>query len=122
MKRIVFIAFVASLGALLMAAPATTSQKPASNKTAKTATMRNAWSPENISGKILAIDKDGRLLVVEGPDKVPFDIVVTRSTRVRSQSQNVALSNLSQYLNRSATIRMVPERRGDVARSIQIGS
>lgn len=113
MKRIVFIALTSGLGALLMAAP---------TQTAKSATSHNAWPAENLSGKILAVDENGKLLIVEGADKIPFDIRVTPKTSVRSQNQKVAANDLSQYLNRNATVRMIPESRGDVAASIQIGS
>jgi len=60
------------------------------------------------------------MLVVEGPGGVPFDLVVTPATRIRSGERSLALKDLSSDTQSPVSVRFVPERRGDVARTIQV--
>lgn len=99
--------------------PATEAHKAEAHKTEAKATMRH-WRPETLAGKIAMVDPANRLLVVKGSDGVPFDMIVTRSTRIESGSQALKLSDLASKTNQGASIHFVPERRGDVAQSIQI--
>jgi hypothetical protein len=41
--------------------------------------MRSAWPPETLSGKISMVDPDRKLVVVETPDGIPFDMVDRRA-------------------------------------------
>ncbi len=93
---------------------------PAKKAAVKSASVRSMWPPETLTGKIAMVDANQNLVVVKGPDGVPFDMVVSRRTRIKSGTQAVNLKNLSQYRNKSASIQFVPERRGDVARSIRV--
>jgi len=61
-------------------------------------------------------------MVVKGPGNVPYDIEVTPKTRIRSGNESLHLKDLSQYQNKTVTLKFVPERRGDVAESIKLGS
>ena len=83
--------------------------------------MRKAWRPETLSGKISVVNADRRLVVVETPDGVPYDMVVTGKTRIKSGDQAVSLKELTQDTNKSVSVKFTPERRGDVARTIEIG-
>jgi hypothetical protein len=60
------------------------------------------------------------LVVVTGPDGVPFDMAITPRTHIWSGSRKLSLEKLEQYRNRQVSVRFVPERRGDVAESIRI--
>ncbi len=82
--------------------------------------MRNAWPPEALSGKITIVDPAQKLVVVETPNGVPFDMVVTSKTRIKSGNQALTLKELTQDSNKTASIKFIPARRGDVAKSIQI--
>jgi len=110
--------------ALLLAVPLTAANAPAAkankSKPAVTA-IRSAWPPENLSGKILLVDPNQKLMVIETSDGVPFDMVVTASTRMEAGDRATALKDLPQDLNKTVSVRFVPERRGDVATSIRIG-
>lgn len=82
---------------------------------------RSAWPPETLSGKITMVDPTQKLLVVRTSDGVSYDIVVTPGTRIESGSQAVTIQDLNADLNKTVSVRFTPERRGDVARSINIG-
>lgn len=110
--------------ALAVAFPLSAANGPTAktNKNMTTsATMRSAWPPETISGKITMVNPDRKLVIVEPPSGVPFDMVVTSKTRIKSGNQSVALKDLTQDVNKTVSVKFTPERRGDVANSIQIG-
>jgi len=131
MKRKTWNAFGTAGCALLLAIAMTAADKPAPathkaathkaevHKTAAKATVHR-WRAETLSGKITAVDPANRLLVVKAADGVPFDMIVTHSTRIEFGSQALKLSDLASRTNQNASIHFVPERRGDVAQSIQI--
>jgi hypothetical protein len=112
-----------SLCALLLSIPAVaanSAKMPVANRARQTA-MRAAWPPENLSGTILMVDPAQKLLVVQTSSGIPFDMVVTPRTRIKSGSQAMTLQQLSGDTNKGVSVRFVPERRGDIARTIQIG-
>jgi len=88
--------------------------------TAKDPTVRSMWPPETLSGKITMVDPAKNLVVVTGPHGVPFDMRVTTATRIRSGDKNLTLQDLNQDQQKAVSIRFVPERSGDIARSIQV--
>ena len=111
--------------ALLLAFPLGAANGPAAktntNKNmAKTAVMRSAWAPETLSGKITMVDPAQNLMVVETPNGVNFDMIVTSKTRIKSGNQALTLKELTQDSNKTVSVKFTPERRGDVAKSIQI--
>ena len=55
-------------------------------------------------------------------DGVPFNLIVTRNTKLESGSQRITLSDLKSDMNKNVSVHFVPEGRGDVARVIQITS
>jgi hypothetical protein len=68
-----------------------------------------AWPSETLSGKITVVDPVQKVVVVQTPDGVPYDIDITANT------------DLARDINKQVSVEFVPERRGDVARSIRIG-
>jgi len=100
--------------------PATAAHKTTTKTAATKATARRAWPAETLSGTILMVDPAKDLAVVRGTDGVPFDMIVTRATHIKSGDQHLKLSNLASDMNKNVSVRFVPEGRGDVARSIQI--
>ena len=75
---------------------------------------------ENLSGTIMMVDPNLNLVVVQGPDKVPFDMRVDRSTHIRMGDKTLTLQDLTQDKNDSVSVRFVPTGSGDIARTIQI--
>ena len=80
-----------------------------------------AWPAETLSGKIMMVDPAKKLLIVTGPKGVPFDLVVTRATKIESGNQKLTLDALGKDLQKNISVRFVPERSGDIARSIRVG-
>lgn len=114
---------VAACSCLLAAAGAAADKPATATKTKETKTekaVRNAWQPETISGKIMMVDTAKKLLVVKGPGGVPYDLRVTPSTKIESGKQKLKLKDLNADLKKNISVRFVPERAGDIARSIEL--
>jgi hypothetical protein len=111
-----------ALTAALVSIPMTCTAASSTAKAVKTAQKapHGIWAPETLSGKITMVDPARKLVVVQDSSGVPFDMVVSRSTRIKSASGTVKLSDLNSDLNRNASIRFVPERHGDVAKTINV--
>jgi hypothetical protein len=121
MKRLITSILAGAACALVLVIPMAGSDKPpATTSAAHSATLRSAWPPENLSGTITMADPKEDLLVVQGPDGVPFDMTITPMTKIWSGNQRVSVQDLEQYRNKQVSVRFVPERRGDVAESIRI--
>jgi hypothetical protein len=116
------LSILAAAACALAAIPLAAANGPAAKADQKaTAAMRRAWKPETLSGEISMVNADRRLVVVETTDGVPFDMVVTGKTRIQSGDQAVSLKELTQDTNKSISVTFTPERRGDVAKTIEIG-
>jgi len=99
----------ASLFALALPALAANKSKPAA-----------AWAPQTLSGKIMMVDPAARLVVVQDSSGTPFDLMVTPRTRIEQGSRQLTLKDLAGDTNQGASVRFIPERKGDVARSIDM--
>jgi hypothetical protein len=119
-----YVSFGAAVCALLLAMPLAAasgvSEKTGKSMT-KAAAVQSVWPPETLSGKITMIDPAQRLVIIQTSDGVPFDMVVTPRTRIESGDRATAFKDLTQDINRNVSVSFIPERRGDVATSIQIG-
>ena len=123
MKAILPIVAAAAL-ALPFAAPvpaAASNTKPAKT-VAHHAATRSEWAAQDLTGSIAMVDPARKLVVIQTAGGVPFDLDVTRDTRIRNGSQRISLSDLSQDMNQNVSVRLIPERRGDVAAWIRLGS
>ncbi|HUI80883.1 MAG TPA: hypothetical protein VLY24_23315 [Bryobacteraceae bacterium] len=107
--------------ALLLAVSLPAASAPGSNSDQKaTAEAQREWPAEMLSGRIMMVDPNQKLVVVQTPDGVPFDMVVTSKTRIESGDQAMTFKDLSNDVNKNVSVRFRPEGRGDIARSIQI--
>jgi hypothetical protein len=86
----------------------------------KSAAVRSAWSAESLSGTITMGDAARKTVVVQTPGGVPFDMVITRNTRIKSGDRAITLQDLPKDVNRGVSVKFVPERRGDIATTIQL--
>lgn len=124
MKRKLSTALGAAACAFFLTVPLTAASKTATashqTKTTLNETRHRAWPAETLSAKITMVDPAGKLVVLERSDGVSFDMIVTPSTRIRSGSRMLKLSGLASDKNKNASVHFVPERRGDVAQSIQV--
>ena len=110
--------------ALVLAIPLIAADSPAkkTNKTVMATPSRHSavWKPETLSGRITNVDPDQNLIVVQTPDGVPFDMLLTAKTRIKSGDRDLTLKDLTRDVNKTVSVKFTPERRGDVVRSIQI--
>jgi hypothetical protein len=109
--------------AMLFALPLAAADPPAAKANGNTmaaAALRGAWPEESLSGKITQVDPTRKLVVVETPEGIPFDLLITAKTRITSGGHTVTLEELTGDTNRTVSVKFVPERRGDVAKSIHI--
>jgi hypothetical protein len=86
----------------------------------RTAAARSVWPAETLSGTITIVDPAIKTVVIQTAGGVPFDMVVTRDTRIESGDRAIKLQDLQQDMNKGVSVRFVPERRGDVARVIRL--
>jgi hypothetical protein len=113
---------VASM-ALLMTPAVAAIQKSATetqNRTAAHKAIPNAWKAESLTGTIMSVDPQKRIVVVKDSSGVPFDMMVNRSTRIKAGNRQLKLGDLSSDVDKKASIKFVPERKGDVAETIQM--
>lgn len=118
--KLCILAITASV--LLLAIPLADANGPVA-KTNKnmttTTTAQSAWPAETLSGKITMVDPAHKV-VVEPLNGVPFDLVVTAKTRIKSGEQAITFEDLTRDMNKTVSVRFTPDRSGDVAKSIQI--
>lgn len=98
-----------------------TADKAASTVPSQTkAPVVSQWPLETVKGTIEMVDPDMSLIVVKDASGVPFDFTISRSTRIGTQKVSSGLEELKSDVNRTVSVRFAPERRGDVARSIEL--
>jgi long-subunit fatty acid transport protein len=123
-KQVTLTALGAAACALLLSVPATAAEKSATSahKTSKMAAKkaRSAWPAESLSGKIAMVNTAAHRVVVMDASGTPFDMIVTPSTRIRSGDRSLKLNDLASRTNKGASVHFVPQRNGDVAKSIQL--
>lgn len=96
---------------------AETKPTPKANKPAKVHVLAAA---ETINGTIASVDTTKRLIVLKDSTGTPFDFVVTPRTRIESSNQQIKMQDLSSRTNAAASVKFVPMRKGDMARTIDI--
>lgn len=121
MRRHTLLALCAGIFGLALAVSANAAGTAATQKTSNRA-ERTAWPAETMTGTIMAVDPNLKLVVVLGADRVPFDMRVTRSTRILSGDKTLKLPDLSADKNHSVSVTFVPTGSGDIARAIRIMS
>jgi hypothetical protein len=124
MTKMIWYSFGVVLCASLLATTASAREKSTTGvqrtRAAVRKTTRTAWPSETLAGKIVLIDPAKRMVIVKGPDGVPFDMLVTPSTRITSGSHRLTLKDLDVHKQKGVSVRFIPERAGDIARSVQV--
>lgn len=77
------------------------------------------WASQNLNGTVSMVDPKMDLVVVRDSSGVPFDITVSRNTRIDQGTTREQLAQLTP--KESVSVHYVPEARGDIARTIDIG-
>lgn len=66
------------------------------------------------------VDPGKKVVVIQTPNGIPFDMVVTAKTGITSGHHTLTLADLTRDANKAVSVKFTPERRGDVARLIQL--
>lgn len=114
---------IAVTACLMLAVPLISAGRPPASMNRKmtaATSMRTAWKPETLTGKITNVYPGRNLVVVETNDGVPFDMLVTTNTQIKSGDRGLDFKQLKEDMNQNVSITFTPERRGDVATLIQI--
>ena len=122
MIRISLLAAIGVATLLSMAMPVAAANQPRTlqNKTTETTNKRKAWPQETISGSIMSVDLAAKIVVVQDAGGTPFDLIVNTRTRIEGDGNKLTLKDLEGDTHKGASVRFIPERGGDVARSIQV--
>lgn len=106
--------------ALFAATKTTTAPKNQAVATGEhTQAQLQRWPAENLKGTVSMVDPSMHLVVVRDSSGVPFDFKIAPSTRIDAGQQREQLSQLAPQ--QSVTVHFVPEAKGDIARTIQVG-
>jgi hypothetical protein len=110
---------VAAFALTLTPLAAAASQKNTPQKKVAKTDVVSRWPAENVSGSIDMVAPSQKLLIVKGGSTI-FDFVVTRHTRIMDGNKRVTLAQLSSKDDGQVRVHFVPERKGDVAASIEV--
>jgi hypothetical protein len=110
-----------AVAALLLAMPAMrAADKPAPKAQTKSASSQGVLGQaETLTGSIMMV-APSNVVVLKDSRGTTYDIVVTKATRLRLGDRPIHLKDLSTDTNKTATVKFVPERSGDIAQSIKI--
>jgi hypothetical protein len=76
--------------------------------------------PETISGTISMVDTQKKLVVLAGSGGVPFNFKVTGATRIKVAGKRAKLADLAGQTNKSASVKFLPLRSGNLTQSIEV--
>lgn len=103
----------------LFAATKTASTSAGASTTSAAHPAIQRWAPQNLNGTVSMVDPKMDLVVVKDSSGVPFDITVSRNTRIDKGTTPEQLAQLTP--KEMVSVHYVPEARGDIARTIEIG-
>lgn len=95
--------------------------KAVKTKTHVAAAGRVLGKAETLSGVITSVDADQKMVVLTSSSGVPYDLKVTRKTRIKVASQKADWGALAGQLNKPASVEFVPTSSGNFARSVDVG-
>lgn len=120
---VLILALFAFLGVASLAAQE--AEKPAAEAAPKATTAKKAmanWSkPETLSGSIVLVKADDKLVVVSSSAGIPYDFKVSGGTKIKVGDKAGKLDDLAGATGKQATVNYVPTRTGNVAKSIEVG-
>lgn len=117
---VLLVSLVSILPALAQEA-APSKEKPAEEKAAPAEKPKaEAVKPETISGNLQMVITDKKLVVLTDSSGVPFNFKVTGATRIKVGGKKAKLDELAGQTNKSASVKFLPLRTGNVAQSIEV--
>src|SRR5574340_97367 len=113
---VLILALFAFLGVASLAAQE--AEKPAAEAAPKATTAKKAmanWSkPETLSGSIVLVKADDKLVVVSSSAGIPYDFKVSGGTKIKVGDKAGKLDDLAGATGKQATVNYVPTRTGTV--------
>lgn len=76
--------------------------------------------PESLAGNIQMVIPEQKLLVVDGPNGVPYDLKVTPKTVIVVGDRRSTLEGLSAYVGKQVSVGFIPRRKGNFATRIEV--
>jgi ABC-type amino acid transport substrate-binding protein len=96
-------------------------EAPAKKKAAAEKPKAELAKAETISGTLRMVAADKKIVVLTDSAGTPFDFKVTGVTRIKVAGKKAKLDELASQTNKAASVKFLPTRSGNVARSIEIG-
>ncbi len=110
------------LALVCAAAPVLGFQEEKAQPAPKEAAVPGALAPaQTLSGSIAMVDASKKLLIVKGAAEVTYSFVLTGSTRITAGKERLKAADLSSRVGQKVTVRFVPTRTGNIARSVEVG-
>ncbi|MDE3136051.1 MAG: hypothetical protein KGL59_05730 [Acidobacteriota bacterium] len=102
--------------------PSRAKTAPAAAKDVSSQQMTNLGFgvPESMSGSIQMVVADQNLLVVKGPNGVPYDLRITPKTVIVVGDKAGALETLAGQIGKQVSVGFVPQRDGNFATRIEV--
>ncbi|HVC00002.1 MAG TPA: hypothetical protein VNJ12_11815 [Candidatus Dormibacteraeota bacterium] len=119
---ILTVALALTAGSSLFAQTKKPARRPRPAKAAATTQMAGLGfgTPESLSGTVQVVAADQNLLVVKGPNGVPYDLKVTPKTLVVVNEKRGTIESLATQVGKAVTVAFVPQREGDFATRVEI--
>ena len=115
------LSFVAASAALAQEAT-TPTEAPAEKKAAAAEKPKAEFAKaETISGALQMVATDKKIVVLTDSAGTPFNFKVTGATHIKIAGKKAKLDELGSQTNKTASIKFLPTRSGNIAQSIEIG-
>jgi len=75
---------------------------------------------ETITGTVSMVVPDKGTIVVNSASGVPYNFKVNRATRIKIAGQKAKLADLQGQTGKAATVKFLPLRTGNLARSVDV--
>lgn len=96
-------------------------EAPAKEKAAPAEKAKaEAAKPETISGTIQMVATDKKLVVLTSSSGTSYNFKVTGATRIKVAGKKAKLDELAAQANKSASVKFLPLRTGNLAQSIEV--
>lgn len=119
-RRYTFYVLITMVLLTLAASPAAFAQSQNGKRHTGSAASNGFGVAESLSGKVQMVIPGQELLVVNGPNNVPFDMKVTPRTLVVVNEKRGTIQSLVDQVGKPVTVAFVPERNGDFATRVEV--
>ena len=119
-RRYSFYVLVSMAVLALAAGPAALAQSQNAKRRAGSGASNGFGVAESLSGTVQMVVPDQNLLVVNGPNNVPFDMTVSPKTLVVVNERRGTIQSLVDQVGKPVTVAFKPERNGDIATRVEV--